>query len=753
MAQIVISEISQNYTYNIGTNSYATVAMPITASWGPGYEDHFAEKYKPSEASESGGRLHDDDDDLENVVWTRFPSTSNGLQAFVQSYRGATSISRLAKDYSYQMAMTLMTAGYDVLVCRVANGTRANGKLSPIIYKRETIGEKEVIVYKTETREVEQYDPETGEKTGEVSQVDCYINKDGGIIYKVYKKGEGPVDVDLNNKFPITKDDIYTADGEYAENASRYLTSLVPDEEEVSEDDKIGVNAKYLGSFGNNIKVRLARPNHGKYMNLIVYTLDQYGVSTAVENFVFTFDFEKSNDTIPYVKEIESQFIKILDPIPTDDSFMELGTSQVVILENGSDYPVFESADDMKSYIMDIANLRFEAAKSMISTGDIGASYDVYMEHLETELDDGKLNAQAVALREFSYYAAMRVYTLLSDKLTYNPNRIISPGWDDQDFVYLFGGDVEHAYDIVDDINENDYDLSISPMHMSLMNAAYLSRCATSYIDIPRSLMRSMVYSHPNHPYPHENGYAQKLGNFVPTIVDADGIAIELDSSLYPTHSALFAPWGQYTMVGMSKVVSASPSFLALMIQRAQILNQAAQYEWALPTNRKHNLRIGKLDYVVPKKLMDIWQSLEGVGVNIITAIPDLGVNLWGNSTLYDVPPATYQALANLSTRLLVNAVEDVAYRVGISITFQYNNNDAYSTFYAGVTPILDTMRNLGAIDDYYVKMAADINGLDQVNANTVIGKIYLVINGVINDIYIDLIALPPGTDLNQYRD
>ena len=62
-------------------------------------------------------------------------------------------------------------------------------------------------------------------------------------------------------------------------------------------------------------------------------------------------------------------------------------------------------------------------------------------------------------------------------------------------------------------------------------------------------------------------------------------------------------------------------------------------------------------------------------------------------------------------------------------------------------------MRNLGAIDDYYVKMAADINGLDQVNANTVIGKIYLVINGVINDIYIDLIALPPGTDLNQYRD
>jgi len=38
------------------------------------------------------------------------------------------------------------------------------------------------------------------------------------------------------------------------------------------------------------------------------------------------------------------------------------------------------------------------------------------------------------------------------------------------------------------------------------------------------------------------------------------------------------------------------------------------------------------------------------------------------------------------------------------------------------------------------------------VNANTVIGKIYLVVNGVINDIYVDLIALPPGVDLSTVR-
>jgi hypothetical protein len=201
----------------------------------------------------------------------------------------------------------------------------------------------------------------------------------------------------------------------------------------------------------------------------------------------------------------------------------------------------------------------------------------------------------------------------------------------------------------------------------------------------------------------------------------------------------------------MQKMVSVSPSFIALLIHRAQVLNQAAQYEWILPSNKRHNLKIGEPDYSVSTKLLNIWQKLDGVGVNVVTKIPDLGTNVWGNSTLYNVPPATYQALANLSTRWLVNAVEDVVYRCGIAITFQYNNKQAYSSFYAGVSPILDTMVNVGAIEDYKIKMSADVNGLDQVNANSVIGKIWLVIPGVINDITVDLIALPQGTDLGAF--
>ena len=338
------------------------------------------------------------------------------------------------------------------------------------------------------------------------------------------------------------------------------------------------------------------------------------------------------------------------------------------------------------------------------------------------------------------------VYSLLKDKLKYNAQRVISPGWDDQDLLYL--NDILYPDDIID-ADEDPIGFNfISPIHARLMDVGYWARCTAALLDIPRSISRCKVYIDQE-----ENthvGYAQKLARtaIFGEIFDAS----VSDVGLYPTHSALFAPWGQYKYVKMAKMNIASPAFLALMIHRSQIKGQADQYEWILPRNRQHTLNIGKMDYIVPKKLMDMWQSLEGVGVNIITDIPGLGTNLWGNSTLYEVPEATYQALANLSTRYLVNAIENQAYNAGIGITYTYNNNQAYEQFYAGVTPLLDTMVNLGAIVSYYVKMEADINGLDRVNANTVLGKIFITPVGVINDIVVDLVALPPSANLDEIR-
>ena len=401
-------------------------------------------------------------------------------------------------------------------------------------------------------------------------------------------------------------------------------------------------------------------------------------------------------------------------------------------LEGGSD--VASAADQTPVQILEEAISLAEYRYGSSSSSD-------YLAALHSLIDGGtttvsKSSAEAIRFNEWVYtyttgrkadessiYTTDGVLDLLKDRINYNPNRIISP-WDDQDILA-----------IAPDWTVRD--MEPSPMAKELMEVAEASRCATAYIDVPRSLPRSRVWNDDDENY----GYAQKLSHLEPTLND----------SLYASNAALFAPWGQYTYAGTTRQAPATPSFMALLIERAMIKNQAAQYEWALPNTRNNNVRLGQLAYTVPKALLDNWQANDGTRVNTITSVPSLGTTIWGNATLFDVPVATYQALMNLSTRKLINSVKDTVYKIGIGLEFQYNGQEAYAKFYAGVTPLLDTMKNVGAILDYKVKMSADINNIDSINANSVVGTIYLVIAGVIENITVDLIALPQGTDLSQY--
>lgn len=633
MAQIVINPISNNYSINVGNTSYCTVALPITACWGPAFED--------VDTTESEKDLNDE---LEETVWSRFPSTQAGFESFIATYRGPASNYRRAKDYSYQEALTLLANGYDVLVCRLCPGTTASGTFST--------------------------DP-----SGSSS------------------------------------------------NASSTSKTLV-------------VTAKYPGTFGSNLFVALKQINTMglKYWNAIIYAVDSAKVRTSLENLNFVFDPDHATDSVLYIGEVESNYIVFsgYQDITSDDITF---TSDSIQLAGGSDVAA-PSADAQAAIAkaVEYATDRF----NIVSDTPADCEYITALANMATRVDANV--AEAIKYREWTFTYATKVLELLEDKLTYNPNRLVSP-WDDQNFYELGAEEPIARF------------ATLSPMHVQLMKVAYNSRCATALLDIPKSLARQGVWI--NDDEASKEGYVQKLCRYVPTDIDQQ-------TGLFTSSSALFAPWGQYTYAGTNRQAPASPSFLALMITRAMILNQANQYEWALPTVRSTNFKLGKLDYTIPENILNEWQSREGCRLNVITSLPEVGACVWGNSTLFEVPPATYQALANLSTRYIFNAIQDVVYKVGIGITYQYSNANAYDRFYAGVTPILDAMSNLGALvkgadvpgrtdlDDpgYYVTMAADINGLDSVNANSVIGKIVIRTAGVIEDITIDLIALPQSAAL-----
>lgn len=607
MAQIVINEISQNYAFNAANSSFCTVALPITACWGPAYED-------PATLGITK------DEELENTAWNLFPSNQEGLEKFVATYRGPASNYRAAKDFSYQTAMTLLSSGYDVLVCRVCPGTHAQATVT--------------------------------------------------------------------------------------DSVSEGTLTLI---------------AKYPGTFGNNIIVNLKKVVNRKYWNAIVYVVDSNNVKTAVENLVFAFDLNDSSDAILHISEIESNFVKFAVSGSISDN-ADFGTDTIYLgsdpLHSGTDKAADTTAPEMLTNAIALATARYQEA---------GTDATQYLEALNAVFAAGTdvATASRIKYNEWIYNAAYDVFDILKDKLAYNPKRLICE-WDDQNITAIDGSTPARLN-------------AISPLHIKLMDVAYYGRCAAALISVPQCLPRSAVYN--DTADSATEGYVQKLSTYLNGGPDG----------LYTSHAALFAPWGQYTYVGTSRQNLASPAFLALLIQRGMLMNQALQYEWLVPSTRTHNVPIGKLQYNVPKKLLDEWNSDEGANLNVIADIPDLGIGIWGDRTLYNVPPATWNALENLSSRYVVNAVKDVVYRVGLSITFQLNNAEAYSRFYAGCTPLLDTMVNAGAIKDYKVRMAADINGLDQVNARTVIGKVYLVFEGIIENIIVDLVCLPPSVDLEQY--
>lgn len=611
MAQITINEISKNYTYSAGNISFCSVALPITASWGPAFED-------PASLGSSLEEV------LESTVFQHFPATQEGLEAFNSAFRGPAANYRSANDYSFQVAISLIANGYDVDVCRVCSGAHASGTLSA------TIG------------------------TGESATT-------GSVTLK----------------------------------------------------------AKYPGSFGNNLIGSLKKVTGRNYWNLITYIVDSTGGKNAVENLVFVFDLENSNDSIAHISEIESNFFTIVvDGIDTDDNVVF--DADQVTLTGGSDRKADGTSDAMMAEAISLATTRFNLAPGTDSSQYVAALTAIKTAGVPTS------KASAIRYMEWNYNAAMYVLDILADKLAYNTKRLIMPGWDDQNLLFLTGETVNRMS-------------SLSPLHAKMMDIASSARCLTALLDIPRSLERSGVWVDSTDT--NVEGYAQKVSRYLPS---TGGTASD---GLFSTHSALFGPWCQYKYAGTPRNVQAPPGFLALIMQISMIKNQTLQYEWIQPQTRRHSVVIGKPDYRVPKKLLDNWQSIEGVSLNVLTELPDTGMTVWGNSTAFEVPPATYNALQNLSTRYLFNAIKDVVYRAGIAITFQYNNEEAYSKFYCAVTPLLDTMLNVGAITKYTCTMSKDLDALDSVNLNSVIGQIQIWVEGIINDITIDLVALPAGTE------
>ena len=116
---INVNVISENNAFNVENVNYCTVALPITACWGPGFS------LSTADPTNTSGEVNPIEVALENTAWSLFPAGPDGLESFIATYRGPSSNYRSTKDYSYFMALSLLNSGYAVQTCRLCPGTKA----------------------------------------------------------------------------------------------------------------------------------------------------------------------------------------------------------------------------------------------------------------------------------------------------------------------------------------------------------------------------------------------------------------------------------------------------------------------------------------------------------------------------------------------------------------------------------------------------------------------------------------------------
>ena len=609
MPRINITEHSDTYSFQVRNNNYATVALPITAIWGPAYVA---------------------DDEENNPDWLHFSAGYRGTTDFMDTFKGPnTYLGQREKSYDY--ALKLLAAGYDILV----------------------------------------------------------------------KRADGV--------------------GGRAENFIDFASAS-----EESPAVRLTAVAKYPGSYGKKL-----------YTKVFFDKVKQTGVVQVFEHVA-----TRSKDTLLEVHDVAFSNTTATDSTPliseTDFTYLDR-----LLFETADHIPVNPEIALRRTSLtspqtVSFANSTIEDYTTTTVTGDAitknsvtslvaarGLSSSTYATYIGS-LADEESNLRLLYNQQILYSRAQAAIEELTDTISYD--------WD-----VLFCGIADDQYIPKNYlVTQASLRYDVSTLSTTMVTVASQSKCGVAFIGTPFNMPKGDTTSGA---VKYKNDLSDTLG------------------SQLSTFGELVGPWCKTTLPinGADTWVTPELAHLLLIINAPGI--GGINKWWMVPAGMSSTGVVHTPEYKIKKAYLDIIQNHEdGVCLNPLMEVPGKGFTCFGNSTLWDKPLGTYNALQNLSTRLLCNRVKQRIWDVALQILFKYNNENAYSHFYAGLSPLLDEMRSVGALTGnefnplgYKIIMNPDIINLDRINANTVIGKVYLAVTGVIDTVDVDLFLLPPTGFMESY--
>lgn len=774
MPRINITENSDTYSYQTRPDAFGVIATPICAIWGPTY---------------------DATDEDNNPDWQYFQAGFKGTTEFVQTFRGPNKTLGV-REKSYDYVLKLLAAGYDVLVKRCDGfGRRSNYTLykndegtkpsiaeaaylsnPPALFGYSSTGIKVKVTGKTElggslnglymTFERTTPIPKDWKKSTRVTGNILIYHQDNRngdnrtLLEKIPVVFTQPAPTIENNEGITSDQTVKFAPVTVSITNSAYINQAIfegisvlpaPTTENLSgvfsggsatTELKLKFKAKYPGSYGNQLKVRIKSDvdsvgnpiaqieifdRNGFYTNSdAVMTTD-----SLLEQIPVALSEQGATDNRPYITEAVSEYLGYVTTTGKVSLIISPGSTIVFSMYGGTDSPTVDDTNTAEGYIpaseIELDNI-LNLAKTRFYTET--SAYLSYIKNIYSSLTQ----PEKIQLWSFQkcMLNVMGMTPELTDPFVYDWDAVFCGIQDDQ---YIPKSYIDER---AEKQIETDVEFEVTRIHYLLFEVASQSKCGAAIVGTPFGMKR---------------GTWDPLTKYgTGAVAFKNSLSITLGSVL-STFGELVGPWCRSTLPFNGKNTWVCPELAHLLLIISKKTDDGVRYWWLPPAGMNGSGIVYSPEYKIKKHYLDIIQNHdEGVCLNPLMNVPGKGFTCFGNSTLWDKPLGTYNALQNLSTRFLCNRVKQCIWNAALEILFRYNNNEAYTHFYALLSPLLDTMRSVGALNStpknplgYRIVMNPDIINLDHINANTVIGRVELAVQGVIDTVNVDLFLLPPN--------
>lgn len=210
------------------------------------------------------------------------------------------------------------------------------------------------------------------------------------------------------------------------------------------------------------------------------------------------------------------------------------------------------------------------------------------------------------------------------------------------------------------------------------------------------------------------------------------------------SYATCFESWIYFQLPRTAETKIMPPSFVFLYELAKSIKN--GNPIWLSPAGVRRGLvpeaskAVFEIGSVIAEKLQSNLPF-----INPIRRIRNYGYAIFGQKTLYvvnnDFTGSVRSAFQDLNVRITANEIKRKIRDISISLTFEGNNLKTWNEFRGQLDPYLSQISADGALDNYKIIMDETTTTEDDINNNTVRGKVIVRIARTAEDFNIDFIV------------